>query len=109
MSEYFFVTANPVITPPSGTFADAQVVTIGVATAGASIRYTLDGSEPTATYGLEYSGPFTVSASGTVKAIAYRTGWISSNVVTNTYLINGPVADPVFSVPGGDYFYSCSG
>ena len=108
MSEYFFVTANPVITPPSGTYADAQVVTIGVATAGASIRYTLDGSEPTATYGLEYSGPFTVSASGTVKAIAYRTGWISSNVVTNTYLINGPVADPVFSVPGGDYFSSFS-
>ena len=108
MSEYFFVTANPVITPPSGTYADAQVVTSEYGNGGASIRYTLDGSEPTATYGLEYSGPFTVSASGTVKAIAYRTGWISSNVVTNTYLINGPVADPVFSVPGGDYFSSFS-
>ncbi|MBW6513750.1 MAG: chitobiase/beta-hexosaminidase C-terminal domain-containing protein, partial [Candidatus Syntrophosphaera sp.] len=107
-SEYFFVVANPVLTPPAGTYADAQTVSISVSTAGASISYTLDGSEPGPENGTLYAGPVTISTSTTVKAIAYRADWISSNVITQFYQINGPVADPLFTVPTGNYYAAFS-
>ena len=64
--------ATPTITPNGGVFTAAQQVTLADATAGAAIRYTLDGSTPTATSTL-YSAPFTISALGdtTVNAIAF--------------------------------------
>jgi hypothetical protein len=107
-SEYFFVVANPVLAPPAGSYASAQTVTITSNTIGASVRYTLDGSDPTPDYGTVYTAPFQVATSATVKAIAYRSDWISSNIVTHTYVINGPVADPLFSLPGGDYYANIS-
>jgi hypothetical protein len=41
-----------------------------------SVRYTVDGSDPTPTSGTVYSTPISVSVTGTVlKAIAYKTAW----------------------------------
>ena len=102
-AEYFFVVSNPVITPSGGSFAAAQTISMSVGTAGASIRYTLDGSNPTPEYGDQYLAPFELTASATVKAIAYRSDWISSNIVSQSYVINGPVSDPLFSVAPGDF------
>ncbi len=50
---------------------------------GAEIRYTTDGSEPTAQSTL-YSEPFSLSATTTVKAIAIKDGE-SSSVAQKTY------------------------
>ena len=102
-AEYFFVVSNPVITPSGGSFAAAQTISMSVGTAGAGIRYTLDGSNPTPEYGDQYLAPFELTASATVKAIAYRSDWISSNIVSQSYVINGPVSDPLFSVAPGDF------
>ncbi|MCB5246930.1 MAG: chitobiase/beta-hexosaminidase C-terminal domain-containing protein [Candidatus Cloacimonetes bacterium] len=102
-AEYFFVVSNPAISPAGGSYASAQTITMSVGTAGASIRYTLDGSQPTPQYGDLYLAPFQLTTTATVKAIAYRGNWISSNVISQSYVINGPVSDPLFSVPGGDY------
>jgi len=68
-------------------FFDAPFeVEITTDTAGAEIRYTTDGNAPTATTGTEYTGPITINQTTTLRAAAYKTGYISTNVDTNTYL-----------------------
>lgn len=70
----------PVITPNGGTIYEATQVTI-TAEEGATIYYTTDGSTPTPENGTQYTAPFTVSATTTVKARAY-VGDTYSNVTT---------------------------
>jgi hypothetical protein len=50
-------------------------------TAGATIRYTLDGSAPTAV-SPAYTGPFSLAGSATVKAVAVLDDWFDSEVVS---------------------------
>ena len=58
------------------------------ATPGATIRYTVDGSPPTATTGLVYDpgNPPLISTTTTLRAAAYKTGYSPSNVDTQTYI-----------------------
>jgi hypothetical protein len=79
--------AAPVISPAGGTFTSATSVTITTTTTGASIRYTTDGSTPTSTTGTLYSGPFNVSSTITLKAIAYATGMTDSTVTTENFIL----------------------
>ena len=68
-------------------FYDAPFdVEITSATEGATIRYTLDGSEPSETNGLVYNGPIAISQTSTLRAIAFKPGMQSTNVDTQTYL-----------------------
>lgn len=53
--------------------------------AGAQIRYTTDGSTPTAESNL-YSAPFQIDATTTVKAIAIKNG-VSSSVASKTFTL----------------------
>jgi hypothetical protein len=53
---------------------------------GGSIRYTLNGATPTPGSGTLYGGPFTVSSTTVVRAIAYTSSSNKSPVATNTYL-----------------------
>jgi hypothetical protein len=96
--------AAPTFSPGGGTYSSAQSVTISSTTSGATIRYTTDGSTPTSTTGTAYSGPVTVSATTTLKAIASATGFADSAVSSATYTITAPqVAAPTFSPAGGTY------
>jgi hypothetical protein len=80
--------ADPVFSPPGGTYTSAQSVSITTATSGASIRYTVDGSAPTSTTGTLYTGPVSISSTTTLKAIAFASGLADSAVVSATYTIN---------------------
>jgi hypothetical protein len=95
--------AAPVFSPISGAYSSAQTVSIGTTTAGASIRYTTDGSLPTQSVGTLYSGPIAVGSSTTLKAIAYAAGMADSPTISAPYTINAPVAAPVFSPGAGTY------
>src|SRR5258707_1041214 len=79
--------ATPTFSPVGGPYAAAQAVTISTTTAGASIRYTTDGSTPTSS-GTLYSGAIAVSATTTIKAIAYGSGMTDSAVGTASYIIS---------------------
>jgi hypothetical protein len=85
---------NPVITPGTGTYPAAQLVTITDGTAGAVIYYTTDGSAPgTSTTAVKYTGPFAVSLPETVQAVAELSGAPNSNVVSAYYsFITAPTA-----------------
>lgn len=79
--------AIPTISPNGGTFSSAQQVTLSTTTAGAEIRYTLNGNEPTSSSTL-YSGAFNVSSSATVKAKAFASGYYPSATASATFTIN---------------------
>jgi endo-1,4-beta-D-glucanase Y len=81
-------TATPTFSPAGGTYTSAQSITIACATSGASIRYTTDGSTPTSSTGTLYSGPVTIGATTTLKAIAYAAGFTDSTVAAATYTIS---------------------
>jgi hypothetical protein len=68
-------------------FFDAPFqVDVTTDTPGASIRYTTDGSLPSATHGTLYTGPIAVSTTTTLRAIAYKSGMTPSNADTQTYI-----------------------
>ena len=78
------VVATPVITPEAGNYNEPQQITITCATDEALIYYTTDGTEPTAESTL-YDGPFTLSVSAIVKAIAVKEGYTDSGMASAEY------------------------
>ncbi|MCR5751961.1 MAG: DUF2341 domain-containing protein [Kiritimatiellae bacterium] len=92
--EYSNSSAEPTFDPVSGsTFYPSTTVTLACAMDGASIYYTVDGSEPTEASAL-YTGPFEISATTTVKARAYAQNMSPSAVVVATYVCQAPVQRP---------------
>lgn len=75
----------PSFTPRGGSFGYPVTIRLESETQGASIRYTLDGSEPTPTRGLLYTGPFRVSVDTEVRAIAWREDLHPSAVTAEFY------------------------
>ena len=74
----------PVISPNGGTISGPVAVTLATSTAGATIRYTLDGSAPTSSSSV-YSGPITVSTSLTLRTQAFATGMNNSSVTQASF------------------------
>ena len=79
------VCATPTFSPAAGTYASAQNVTISCATEGATIHYTTDGTEPTASSAV-YASAINVSTTTTIKAIAVKDE-MESEVATAVYTI----------------------
>jgi hypothetical protein len=81
--------AAPVINPAGTTFTDSMTVSIAVSTAGAAIRYTLDGSEPTENSEL-YTGEITLTGTTTVKARGFLADTLPSATTTVKYTLQAP-------------------
>jgi len=65
-------------------FLHLRLVHIATETPGATIRYTLDGSEPTTSSAL-YAEPLMVAGSASIKARAFKNGMSDSDVVGATF------------------------
>ncbi|MBI2843357.1 MAG: chitobiase/beta-hexosaminidase C-terminal domain-containing protein [Armatimonadetes bacterium] len=79
-------TAMPDFSPDGGNFAGPQTVTITCGTPGANIYYTTNGTEPSDTTGMLYNGtPVAISQDLTLKAKAYKTGLLPSQVKSASY------------------------
>jgi alpha-tubulin suppressor-like RCC1 family protein len=79
--------AAPSASPSPGVFATEPQVTLS-SIAGASIRYTLNGTTPTASSTL-YTGAITIpSAGATLKSIAFHPDWTASSIRSDTYTID---------------------
>jgi hypothetical protein len=78
------ITPPPKIAPPAGTYDCPETVTITDARPGAQIFYTTDGSTPT-TASNKYGGPFQVSSTDKVQAIAVVAGGKTSRITGVSY------------------------
>ena len=67
-----------------------------------SIRYTLDGSEPTEQHGLVYNPgiPIRITTTTSVRSAAFKTDWKSAGVTTHTYIFVNDVARQPANPPG---------
>lgn len=96
---FVMVTDNPVITPSGATNDNVVLITATEATAGAALRWTIDGSIPTMSSGTALSGiPFAVGTNGLLTVKSFRPGYSDSQPVTVVVALT--VAAPVMSTAG---------
>jgi hypothetical protein len=96
--------APPTLSPPGGFYGSAQAVTLSAAP-GATIRYTIDGSRPTANSPV-YSVPIAVNGPTAVRARAFAADSLPSPAATSTYLVGvNPNLDVVSLVTDPAFFF----
>jgi N-acetylneuraminic acid mutarotase/predicted phosphodiesterase len=78
--------AAPSISPKGGTFTSSQQVTLSCSTSDAEIHYTTDGNEPTSS-STQYTTPFTVSSSRTVKARGFKADYTDSDIASAIFVL----------------------
>lgn len=94
------VAAMPTMTPPPGDHAIGTTVAITSNDPLATIRFTLDGSSPTATSPV-YAGPIALSTPTTVRARAFKPSAAPSNVAGGLYRLK--LATPTITPTAGTY------
>ena len=101
--------STPMFSLASGTYNGTQNVTISCSTDDATIRYTLDGTDPTET-STEYTTAIEISASTIIKAKAWKDGYAASAIATAEYVITNytQLDAPTFSPVAGTYTESQS-
>jgi hypothetical protein len=96
----------PTANPPAGEIHSGETVTLSTVTSGATIHYTTDGSEPSATSSA-YTGAISVPGdvtTFTIKAIAVKESWTNSATLTSAYTViaSDKPFTPVANPPAGD-------
>ena len=90
---------TPVFDPVAGEYLNSQTIAITCATAGATIHYTTDGTDPTVS-DPAYSSPIAISHGMTLKAIAAADGHLDSEIASATYTIPQTAAPTVYPAAG---------
>lgn len=86
--------AAPSAQPASGTVvASGTQVALTSATDSATIYYTTDLSQPTAS-STQYTGPITITGDTTIKAIAVKSGYSNSSIAAFEYTVTAPIVLP---------------
>ena len=93
--------ATPTFDQAAGTYNDSVSIQLACSTSGATIRYTLDGTDPTSS-STAYSTAISITTSTTLKAKAFATGKLDSAVASAAYTIKVGTA-PSFTPAAGEY------
>ena len=97
--DYFFTVEDPVFSIATNSVVDYDELKITTSTSGATIIYTLGGSEPSKDNGKVYKGPVVISKTCLVKAIAIKDNFNNSAVVSAQYYdINTSSDSKYFSI-----------
>ncbi len=76
----------PTFLPNGGTFVDSVTVSLSNSNSSANLYYTLDGTTPSA-FSSRYTGPFELTSTATVRAIALLSGYQDSQIVSASFTI----------------------
>ncbi len=103
---FVFTCSEPSISVNGGSFNNNQTLALTSATTNAQIKYTIDGSDPAVSSTAVVVGngtPFILGFSGTLKAVAYLSGYNNSvELSTNPFIFTcSPVS---FAGPNGGSF-----
>ncbi|MBE6921948.1 MAG: hypothetical protein E7465_02040 [Ruminococcaceae bacterium] len=91
-----FISEAPTLETPDGVYNDIK--TLDVVLSGPSeIRYTTDGSLPTATSKL-YTGPISLKSTTVIRAASFEKDKLPSDAITAAYIINENHTLPVISI-----------
>jgi len=102
-ASYVLTPDPPAVAPGSGTYTSTQDVTITSSTAGAVIRYSVDGTEPNPSSPV-YSGTIGINTFTILKAKTFREGWTPSSTAIKTFSFNyGTLPTPTIAPAGGRY------
>lgn len=77
-----------------GFYENSFNLTLTTETNGAVIRYTQDGTDPSLSNGITYSGPITItvpsssSAGKCIRAAAFKPGYVTDKIKSKTYILN---------------------
>lgn len=97
------IVADPKFSQKRGFYTNAFSLALTSATPSATIRYTVNGTAPSLTSGLVYTSPLVVTGTTVLRAAAFRTGYLASEVACQTYLFLGDVIrqSPTGAAPAG--------
>ena len=90
----------PVAAPARGFYTTPINVALTSTTPGAVIRYTTDGSVPTASTGTVYTAPFAVAHTTNVRSAAFAPGVSPSNTLTTSYIFLADTIAQPNGIPG---------
>ncbi len=83
------IAKKPEVSPAPGIYTqETLTVTLSCATPGAVIRYTTDGTVPTASSGQVYRGPISLQGPTRLMARAYLDGALESYLLDGTYYLS---------------------
>ena len=95
----FNVAAAPTFSHERGFYDAPFALTLTTETAGATIRYTTNGSAPTSS-STAYSGPINVTTTTHIRAAAFKSGLLTSDVVTHSFIFLDHVLQQPANIPG---------
>src|ERR1041385_1838560 len=94
-----FATPNPPSFDHARGFYNSAFSLALTSATGTQIRYTLDGTEPTASSGALYAGPISITTTTMVRAVAYVDSSNVSVSVTHTYIFLNDVIHQPLNIP----------
>lgn len=92
------IVEEPVIETEHGFFTEPVSVSISSEDAAATIRYTIDGSEPTESSAI-YTAPLTFDETTTLRAATFRDGFLPSRIDSANYLFLDDIINEVDEAP----------
>lgn len=93
------VVQAPILSLTPGSYHETKTTTVSCATAGATIYYTTDVTEPNIP--IENGSDIEITQTTTIKAIACKDGMTPSPVITESYILE--VLPPTFDLAEGTY------
>jgi hypothetical protein len=94
------VAATATASVDRGFYSSAFSVALSTEQVGGQIRYTLDGSEPTAFNGSTYSGPISITTTTILRAVVFVNGVLPSPTSTWSYIFLEDVLNQPASISG---------